>query len=138
MRRDKMWKSLKAYIFQCTAFQVKLLLFLSLVCGYLLKAGGRVQTWTAAEACCEADVMGEGCRLIQTATDWSALKPESFHNFTLLNSAIAFCVGCRVGGNGDLMHFQPSWRVWSHASSVSKHLNLSHVIRCIPSIPHAL
>lgn len=68
-----------------------------------------LQTWRAA-ACCMADVMGETHALTQPAIDWSALKHESLHNFTLLNSAILSCVSGGVGGNGDSVLYQPSWR----------------------------
>lgn len=41
--------------------------------------------------------MGEHYMLIESAIDWSALKPESSPNFTLLNSAISLYVwgGCQ-------------------------------------------
>lgn len=60
-----------------------------LLCGFTCKkigGCGAVGLWTAA-AYCAPDVMGEVYGLIWTAVDWSALKPESSPNFTLLNSA---------------------------------------------------
>lgn len=38
--------------------------------------------------------MGESRMLIESAVDWSALKPESLPDFTLLDSAIPLCVRC--------------------------------------------
>lgn len=54
--------------------------------------------------------MGESCRLIWTAIDWSALKPESLPNFTLLSSAMRLCVGGAVGGKTEKQRFISSER----------------------------
>lgn len=58
----------------------------------LIIGGFGVPNMGATGGCCAADVMGDSYRRMQTATDWSALKPECLSNFTLLNSAISLCM----------------------------------------------
>lgn len=79
-----------------------------------------VVCFKTAAVCAEADVMGESRMLIEWAVGWSALKPESLPDFTLLNSAIPLCVCvvCVPGG------CQRNWRR-SHLSAW-----LGQVVRC--------
>lgn len=78
---------------------------------------------------CGADVMGDSPRLVQTATDWSALKPESLSNFTRLNAAISLCMRLCGGGGAPI---QLGWRTRSVGSA------FPHIFMVFTAFPSCL